>query len=306
MLHLAPTRGLRFRWEPTRATIHPDAPLLLTPFPHSLAPRSLVASVWHPLGRTIVGLGQMEQSGTDPRNLLEDPSCEPRPFFPTREGNRIDRIEFQARVSQRSFPGFGGWRDGCFGFCSQKSASDPEGKCQGDFLVGTRSSFPHHARICTPDPPRTAVDFPRSRWGDRDHGRGKNSIGWLRAPRTVEEKFPCLGSERWPQAHASDWRTRGSLKRDGNGLLRTAGRGKERYGRPTTQSVPKTGAQMPPGTCGRMSNELDVQREAKHSNWTEADATRRCLRGSWKRTKIQVIEHVQKSTLNSCPRPMRC
>lgn len=165
MLHLAPTRGLRFRWEPTRATIHPDAPLLLTPFPHSLAPRSLVASVWHPLGRTIVGLGQMEQSGTDPRNLLEDPSCEPRPFFPTREGNRIDRIEFQARVSQRSFPGFGGWRDGCFGSCSQKSASDPEGKGEGGFLVGTRSSFPHHARICTPDPPRTTGRFSKIAMG---------------------------------------------------------------------------------------------------------------------------------------------
>lgn len=307
MLHLAPTRGLRFRWEPTRATIHSDAPSHLTSFPHSLAPRSLVASVWHPLGRTIVGLGRMEQSGTDPRNLLEDPSCEPRPFFPTLEGNRIDRIEFQARVSQRSFPGFGGWRDGCFGSCSQKSASDPEGKGEG--------GVPRRHTVLVPSPrshlhPRSTEN--RGRFSKIAMGRSRSWEGeeldrMASCSTDRRGEIPVLGKRALAtKVHASDWRTRGSLKRDGNGLLRTAGRGKERHGRPTAQSVPKTGAQMPPGTCGRTSNELEVQREPKHSNWTEADATMRCLRGSWKRTKIQVIEHVQKSTLNSCPRPMRC
>lgn len=186
-MHLAPTSGLHFHWEPTRATVHPDAPLHLTPFPHSLAPRSLLASVWHPLDRTIVGLGRMEQSDPDPRNLLEDPSCEPRPFVPAQEGNRIDRIEFQARVSQRSFPGFGGWRDGCFGSGSQKSASDPEGKGEGGFLLGTRSSYAHRARICTRDPPQIQGSI----FQDRD--REIEIVGW---GRTRSDGFVLHGPPR--------------------------------------------------------------------------------------------------------------
>ena len=283
-------------------------PLLhfITPFPHTFGTRSLVASAWHPLGRTIVGLGWMEQSDTDPWNLLEDPSCEPRPFFPTRKGivsiaSNFERVSRRgvSRASVGGGTGVSGSVHKNLPPIRRESARGISSSAHGSRSLTMLASAPQiHGG--------PGVDSSRSRCTDRDHGRGRNSIGWLRAPRTVEEKFQCLGSERWPQAHASDWRTRGSLKRDGNGLLRTARRGKERHGRPTAQSVPKTGAQMPPGTCGRTSNELEVQREPKHSNWTEADATMRCLRGSWKRTKIQVIEHVQKSTLNSCPRPMRC
>lgn len=96
---------------------------------------------------------------------------------------------------------------------------------------------------------------PSRSWTMEERGRIASCSMDRRGERAV------LESKRWPQAHGSDWRTRGSLKRDGSGLLRTAGRGKECHGRPIAQSVPKAGAQMPPGTSGQTSNELDANED---------------------------------------------
>lgn len=273
------------------------------------------------LGSTIAFGIRVASSRSSDRRSGSDGAIRPRPeepsrrpvlrasslrSYPRRESHRSHRIPSTCLAEE--FPGLRGVEGRVFRVRLTKNlplirrerAREGSSSAHGPRTLTVLASAPQIHRKTTKGYSKIAMGRSRS-W----EGEELDRMASCSTDRRGE--IPVLGKRALAtKVLASDWRTRGSLKRDGNGLLRTAGRGKERHGRPTTQSVPKTGAQMPPGTCGRTSNEPDVQREAKQSNWTEADATRRCLRGSRQRTKIQAIEHVQKSTSNSCPKPMRC